>query len=101
MVTRSPQRVEAEFFTAPDQVNHRRYEALRAFFVEGLNSRAGRCARGLHPLVDGQPGTRVPGRQSQAVRPAAQTRPAARSDPGQGPRPRPGDRTAPAGPVDL
>ena len=25
-----------EFFTAPEQVNHRRYEALRAFFVEGL-----------------------------------------------------------------
>lgn len=26
----------AEWFTAPDQVNHRRYEALRAFHVEGL-----------------------------------------------------------------
>ena len=26
----------ADFFTAPDQVNHRRYEALRAFFVDGL-----------------------------------------------------------------
>jgi transposase len=26
----------AEFFTAPTQVNHRRYEALRAFFVEGM-----------------------------------------------------------------
>jgi len=25
-----------EWFTAPDQVNHRRYEALRAFFVDGL-----------------------------------------------------------------
>ena len=25
-----------EFFTAPIQVNHRRYEALRAFFVEGM-----------------------------------------------------------------
>jgi len=25
-----------EFFTTPEQVNHRRYEALRAFFVEGL-----------------------------------------------------------------
>ena len=25
-----------EFFTAPEQVNHRRYEALRAFFIEGL-----------------------------------------------------------------
>ena len=26
----------ADFFTAPDQVNHRRYEALRAFFIDGL-----------------------------------------------------------------
>jgi transposase len=26
----------AEWFTAPEQVNHRRYEALRAFHVEGL-----------------------------------------------------------------
>jgi hypothetical protein len=25
-----------EWFTAPEQVNHRRYEALRAFFVDGL-----------------------------------------------------------------
>ena len=32
----SPQRAGAEFFTAPEQVNHRRYEALRAFFVDGL-----------------------------------------------------------------
>jgi hypothetical protein len=28
--------VGVEFFTAPEQVNHRRYEALRAVFVEGL-----------------------------------------------------------------
>lgn len=27
----------AEFFTAPQQVNQRRYEALRAFFVDGLS----------------------------------------------------------------
>ena len=32
----SPQREGAEAFTAPDQVNHRRYEALRAFYVDGL-----------------------------------------------------------------
>jgi len=25
-----------EWFTTPEQVNHRRYEALRAFYVEGL-----------------------------------------------------------------
>ena len=34
MTAGRPQGVE--WFTAPDQVNHRRYEALRAFFVEGL-----------------------------------------------------------------
>jgi len=32
----SPQRLGAEAFTAPDQVNQRRYEAIRAYFVEGL-----------------------------------------------------------------
>src|SRR5680860_437550 len=37
MTGRSPQAREAgtEWFTTPDQVNHRRYEALRTFFVEG------------------------------------------------------------------
>jgi hypothetical protein len=30
MAARSPQRSGAEFFTRPEQVNHRRYEALRA-----------------------------------------------------------------------
>jgi transposase len=33
---RSTQLQGAESFTAPEQVNHRRYEALRAFFVDGL-----------------------------------------------------------------
>lgn len=37
MTAGSPQRAGAGFFTHPDQVNHRRYEALRAFFVEGLS----------------------------------------------------------------
>jgi hypothetical protein len=36
MTARSTQQDGAEWFTAPDQVNHRRYEALRAFFVDGL-----------------------------------------------------------------
>jgi hypothetical protein len=31
-----PSRATVEWFTAPEQVNHRRYEALRAFFVDGL-----------------------------------------------------------------
>ncbi len=33
----SGQREEVQRFTAPAQVNHRRYEALRAFFVDGLS----------------------------------------------------------------
>jgi transposase len=36
MAARSPQRDGAGWFTAPAQVNHRRYEALRAFLVDGL-----------------------------------------------------------------
>ena len=36
MTAGSPQRGEAEWFAAPVQLNHRRYEALRAWFTEGL-----------------------------------------------------------------
>ncbi len=36
MAARSPQHDGAGWFTAPTQVNHRRYEALRAFLVDGL-----------------------------------------------------------------
>jgi len=36
VTARSPQHDEAEWFTTPAQVNHRRYEALRAWFVDGL-----------------------------------------------------------------
>src|SRR6266545_4287738 len=36
MTARSPQHDEAEWFTTPAQGNHRRYEALRAWFVDGL-----------------------------------------------------------------
>src|SRR6266511_2157036 len=36
MTARSPQHDGAGWFTTPAQVNHRRYEALRAFFVDGL-----------------------------------------------------------------
>jgi hypothetical protein len=34
---KSAQHDEAVAFTAPEQVNHRRYEALRAYFVDGLS----------------------------------------------------------------
>jgi transposase len=36
MTARSAQPDGAQLFTAPEQVNQRRYEALRAYFVEGL-----------------------------------------------------------------
>jgi transposase len=36
MTARPPQHDGAGWFTTPAQVNHRRYEALRAFFVDGL-----------------------------------------------------------------
>src|SRR5713101_6464611 len=37
MAARSEQREGAEAFTSPGQVNQRRYEALRAYFVDGLS----------------------------------------------------------------
>lgn len=36
MAAESPQRPGAEAFTAPDQINQRRDEAIRAYYVEGL-----------------------------------------------------------------
>ncbi len=36
MTARSPQSEGGEWFTNPDEVNHRRYEALRSYFVDGL-----------------------------------------------------------------
>jgi hypothetical protein len=36
MAARSPQSEGEEWFTSPDEVNHRRYEALRSYFVDGL-----------------------------------------------------------------
>ena len=63
--------------------------------------RRSRRAVRLHPVVDGGPGTPIPGRGAGAVHPAAQARSAARHGTGQGPRPRPGDRAAPRRPVHL
>ena len=64
-------------FTAPEQVNHRRYEALRAFFVDGLSyaeagERFGYTRWAMINLVrDYRNGT------AEAVRPAPQTGPRA------------------------
>ena len=77
----------AEWFTAPGQVNQRRYEALRAYFTEGLTyeqagARFGYTRWAMVNLV-----RELPGREAGAVRPARQARPAT-----DAPRP----RTAPA-----
>src|SRR5947209_9515890 len=37
MAGRSTPEPEVAFFTGPQQINHRRYEALRAVFVDGLS----------------------------------------------------------------
>ena len=37
MPARSAQQAQARAFTAPEQLNQRRYEALRAYFVDGLS----------------------------------------------------------------
>ena len=66
----------AGWFTALGQMNQRRYEALRAFFVDGLTyEQAGERVR-LHSLGDGQPGPRAPGRKARAVRRAEEAPPA-------------------------
>jgi hypothetical protein len=101
MAARSPQRDGREFFTAPEQVNQRRYEAMRAFFVDGLThaqagERFGYTRWSMVNLV----------REHRAGRlalfaPPRQPGPAPGGGPGQGPRPRPGHRTTPARLVDL
>jgi hypothetical protein len=99
MAAGSPQRQGAASFTAPDQVNHRRYEALRAFFVEGLShaeagERFGYTRWAMVNLVREY-------RAGKLELFAPPTRAGAWGGPGQEPRPRPGDRTAPPRPVDL
>ena len=78
MTAGSAQRGGAEAFTVPEQANHRRYEALRAYYVEGLTyaeagARFGYTRWAMIDLV-----RRLPGRETGPVRPAPQTRPTAR-----------------------
>ncbi len=49
--------VGVEFFIAPIQVNHRRYEALQAFFVGRPDPRPGRRQVQIDPVGGGQPQT--------------------------------------------
>ena len=50
--------VGVEFFIAPIQVNHGRYEALQAFFVGRPDPRPGHREAQIDPVGDGQPQTR-------------------------------------------
>src|SRR5207244_12336189 len=66
MTAGSPQAVEAGagWFTAPKQVNQRRYEALRAFYVDGLThaeagARFGYTRWGMVNLVREHPAGRL------------------------------------------
>ncbi len=101
MTAGSPQRPGAEAFTAPGQVNQRRYEAIRAWYVEALTYQQAADPLRLHAVGDDRPGPPVAGREAGPVRPAPQTRPGAGHRAGQGPGPRPGHRAAPTGTVQL
>jgi hypothetical protein len=92
---------EAGWFTSPQQVNQRRYEALRAYFLDGLSyaeagARFGYTRWAMINLV-----REHPSRETGAVRPAPQARPGSRHRAGQRPGPGPGHRAAAAGAVHL
>src|SRR5271165_4169955 len=94
MTARSAQHEgESGWFTSPQQANQRRYEALRAYFVDGLpyaeaGARFGYTPWAMINLV----------REHRAGNLELFAPP---RKPGPGPRAGPGDRAAPAGPVLL
>jgi hypothetical protein len=89
----------SEFFTAPAQPNQRRYEALRAYFVERIGvaeagARVGYTRASMASLLRDFRAGKI-----QMFGPARQTRPEER--PGQGPRPGPGGGPAAGGSVGV
>src|SRR6266496_4120665 len=89
---------EQGWFTSPQQVNQRRYEALRAYFVDGLTyaqagARFGYTRWAMIDLVRQHRAEAGPVRGAGEARPAAGHRALERAGPG------PGDRAAAAGPV--
>ena len=76
------------------QVNQRRYEAVRAYVLEGAPLAEAAARFGYSPLGAGVAGPRLPRREAGAVRRAGQARPQERAEEGR--RPRPGHRAAPA-----
>ena len=99
VTARSKQHPGAEWFTSPRQVNQRRYEALRAYFTEGLTyaeagERFGYTRWAMINLVREHRAGKL-----QLFAGREQARPATWRRAGQGPGPRPGDRAAAAGPA--
>ena len=99
MAANRPQRAGAESFTAPTAVNHRRYEALRAYYVEGLSlqqaaDRLGYTRWAMVNLVRQH-------KASELSLFAPPAKPGTQERTTQGPGPRASDRTAAAGPVGL
>ena len=90
-----------DWFTAPQQVNQRRYEALRAFYVDGLThaqagARFGYTRWAMVNLVREHRAGRL-----ELFAPAGPARPQTRGGAGQGPRPRPDHRTTPTRTVHI
>jgi hypothetical protein len=101
MAAGSPQREGAEAFLVPAQVNHRRYEALRAWFVDGLTyeqagARFGYTRWAMIDLVREHRAGKL-----ELFAPPRRPGPARRGGPGKRRRPSPGDRPAPRGHVHL
>ena len=82
-----------EAFARPASVNQRRYEAVRAYVLEGAPLGEAAARFGYSRVGAGVAGPRLPGREAGAVRRAGQARPQERAEEGR--RPRPGDRAAP------
>ena len=100
MTARSTQH-EAEWFTSPQQVNQRRYEALRAYFVDGLpyaeaGARFGYTRWAMINLVREHRAGKL-----ELFAPPRKPGPAPGTAPAKDRVPRPGHRAAAAGAVHL
>ena len=102
MTARSAQHEgEPGWFTSPRQVNQRRYEALRAYFVDGLSHAEAGARSGCTRWAMINLAREHRAGNLELFAPPRRPGPAPRHGPGPGPRPGAGNRAAPAGPVLL